>query len=197
MPRSTLSRKARDLNPSKIGAPTALTADDEGCIAEGIEKCAELGFPLTSMDIRKIVKNYLESRGKVEKRFTDNLPGGDWTRKFLARHPRLTVRLSENIKRARVSVTRPMLEKYSENLRESLRGVPVSNIFNYDESNFTDDPGAKMVIVHRRIKHPERVIDYSKTSTSVMISAAADSQLLPPYVVYRATHLYPNRNSSG
>jgi len=62
---------------------------------------------------------------------------------------------------------------------------------NYDETNLTDDPGCERVVVRRGTKHPERVIDSSKTSISVMFACCADGTVLPPYTVYKAAHLYP------
>lgn len=94
---------------------------------------------------------------------------------------------------------------YFQNLQQSIDGVPPGNIINYDETNFTDDPGSQKS-VKRGVRHVERT---SKASTSVMIAAAADGTPLPPYTVYKAKHLYPgwceggiqvsafNRNSGG
>lgn len=145
----------------------------------------------------------------MEKRFRDNKPGNDWFTYFIKRHPELTIRLSENIKRVRAGVSWDAINDYFLNLETCLDGVPPSNIINYDETNFTDDPGAVKVVVKRGCKHPERVIDTSKTSISVMIAASADGFVFPPYTVYKSKHIYPtwiegglpgsayNRNSSG
>lgn len=53
-----------------------------------------------------------------------------------------------------------------------------------------DDPGRKQVIVKRGCKYPERVMNHTKGSVSIMMAASADGVMLPPYVVYKATHLY-------
>jgi len=62
---------------------------------------------------------------------------------------------------------------------------------NYDETNFADDSSVRTVIVRRGCKHPERIIDTSKSSTSVMITATASGEVLPPYIVYKSKHLHP------
>ncbi|KAJ4437781.1 hypothetical protein ANN_13719 [Periplaneta americana] len=117
--------------------------------------------------------------------------------------------MGENVKRARAAVSRSTVTDYFNNLEVSLNGVPHTKIINYDETNFCDDPGQEKVIVKRGTRHPERIVDYSKTSISVMVAAAADSTVLPPYTVYKAKHLYDtwteggtngagyNRNQSG
>ena len=86
---------------------------------------------------------------------------------------------------------------YFNNLNESVDGVVPSNIINYDETNFTDDTNAVKVIVRRGAKHPERIMDTSKASTSVMIAGAAAGTVLPPYVVYKATHMYETLTEGG
>jgi len=68
------------------------------------------------------------------------MPGVDWVRAFLKRNIILTQRLGENIKRVRAGVSKPILDTYFNNLEEVLRDAPGTNIFNYDETNFSDDP---------------------------------------------------------
>ncbi|KAG5887303.1 hypothetical protein JTB14_006448 [Gonioctena quinquepunctata] len=77
-----------------------------------------------------------------------------------------------------------------KNLKNTLRGLPSSNIFNYDESNLSDDPGKKRGIYRRGVKYPEKVMNHSKSCTTIMVCGAADGTLLPPYVIYRSVHLY-------
>ncbi|KAG5882829.1 hypothetical protein JTB14_008012 [Gonioctena quinquepunctata] len=50
-------------------------------------------------------------------------------------------------------------------------------IVNYDETNFTDDPGRIKVIVRKQSKRAEKVMDTSKFSTSVMFSCSASEDI--------------------
>ncbi|KAJ8911226.1 hypothetical protein NQ315_014938 [Exocentrus adspersus] len=77
------------------------------------------------------------------------------------------------------------VEEYFENLSRSLVNVPPQNILNFDESNLTDDPGAKKCIFRRGIKYPERVMNTSKSAISIMFAASAAGTVLPPYVERR------------
>ena len=210
IPRSTLENKVNRTNPKSIGTPSVLNKEEEKMLVHGILRAAHWGYPLDSTDIRGIVKGYLDRAGRKEKRFTNNLPGYEWTSSFLKRHADiLSVRLSENIKRARAEVNINCVKEFFENLRESLEGIPPENVINYDETNFSDDPGRKHVVVKRGIKHAERVMDSSKASISVMMCASGDGKLLPTYVLYKAEHLWDtwqeggppdaryNRNKSG
>ncbi|KAG5878366.1 hypothetical protein JTB14_008726 [Gonioctena quinquepunctata] len=102
-------------------------------------------------------------------------------------------RISTNIKRARASVSRETLGEFYDNLENTLRGLPSSNIFNYDESNLSDDPGKKRGIYRRGVKYPEKVMNHSKSCTTIMVCGT----LLPPYVIYRSVHLYDSWRENG
>lgn len=78
-----------------------------------------------------------------------------------------------------VNVSEEIINNYFENLQSCVEGVPPCNIINYDETNFTDDPGAIKVVIKRRSKHTERFIDKSRTSISVLISTSADRYVSP------------------
>lgn len=75
--------------------------------------------------------------------------------------------------------------------------VPAANIVNYDETNLADDPGRRKIITKHGTKYPERTMNHSKASVSIMIAGSAEAQLLPPYVVYKAQNLYNTWVSHG
>ena len=193
-----------------MGGQPILNKHEEGMLLQGILRAAHWGFPFNSTDIRYLVKGYLDKCGRKESRFKNNLPGVEWARNFLARHSNfLSVRLSENIKRCRAEVTKETVAQYFDHLRSAMENIPPENTINSDETNMSDDPGRRLVIVKRGIKHAEQILDSSKTSVSVMMAATGDGKLLPPYVLYRSEHLWDtwmvggppgtrfNRNKSG
>lgn len=189
--KSTLSRKNNNKNMKNVGRPSILTKVDEEALVSGLITASKWGFPLTALDIRLIVKSFLDSNGLRVEIFKNNLPGVVWVRSFLKRHKdTLTVRLSENIKRCRSGVDSEIISNYFDELKVTLKDVKPEAILNYDETNFTDDPGKVKVIVRRGAKHVERIIDASKSSTSLMFSGTASGILLPIYIVYKADHLY-------
>lgn len=101
IPKSTIFGKYRGQHHRKYGGQTVLSEADEQKIVEGLLLAAEWGFPLNQLELRHIVKRYLDSKGVREKRFTHNLPGRVWLQSFLHRHRDvLSRRLSENIKRS-------------------------------------------------------------------------------------------------
>lgn len=201
VPKSTLADhvKARRENRtiSSEGRPCVLAKEEENQLVDGLILCGEWGYPLHASDVQDTVQSFLNRKGKIAPQFKENRPGHDWVWSFLRRHPTLTKRLAENIKRSRAAVGVPELEEYFENISVTLAHVPPENLVNFDETNFTDDPGAKKVLVRRGCRHPERIIDHSKTSISVMMAASASGQLLPPYTLYKAKYLYPTWIEDG
>ena len=139
-----------------------------------------------------------------------NLPSFEWAKSFIKRHQdRLRVRICQNIKRARAAVSAADVENIFQLYAKVLDGIPASNVYNYDETNLSDDPGQRKFIFKRGVKYSERVMDSTKTAISLMFCETADGVVLPAYVVYEADHLWNtwmeggpkgtryNRSSSG
>ncbi|KAB0804870.1 hypothetical protein PPYR_01840 [Photinus pyralis] len=197
IPKSTLHDKIKKKKTKKHGGQTKLSSEEEKMIADGIIKFCEWGFPMTRGDIRLLVKGYLYGQGKKIKIFKDNFPGPEWFYKFLQRQNILTERFAQNIKRYRANISKEIITEYFQNLEESLDGVEPTHIVNYDETNLTHDPGRQKVLCRRGSKRVERIMDVSKSSTSVMMAITAAGHLQPPYVVYKAVHLYPTWIEDG
>lgn len=70
------------------------------------------------------------------------MPGVDWPYSLLTRHKdEVSQKVAANIKTAGPNVSRETIINYVDHLKESLKGISTSNIFNYDETNLQDDPG--------------------------------------------------------
>ncbi|CAH2085484.1 unnamed protein product [Euphydryas editha] len=180
------------------GGQTVLSEETEEMIIKYINICADWGYPLDSLDLRFLVKHYLDKVGRTVLKFNDNLPGPDFVRSFLKRHnDQISQRNSQNIKNNRAAVTPMSIKNYFNELERSLQNVEAHNIINYDETNLTDDPGRKKILTKRGTKYPERVVNHSKSSISIMMAATAEGELLPPYVVYKAQNLYDTWCENG
>lgn len=197
IPRSTIKNKLKNKFPSKPGHPTIFCETEESAFAAHIIQLSEFGFPVDELDFRFVVKAYLSSQGRTVKNFQNNMPGRDWTKLYLKRHPELSVRFAANIKKVRAGVNEKMITEYIENLKIVTEGVPPDRIYNYDESNLTDDPGRKRIICRRGCKYPERVMNSTKSSTSVMFCGSAAGIALPPYIIYKAEHLWSTWTENG
>lgn len=197
VPRRTLGYKVKGEHASPVGRPTVLASEEEHCFKQHILAMSEYGFPLDTLDLRMAVKVYLDKKGVNVKQFANNCPGQEWCYSFLKRHKDLTQRFSCNIKKKRAAISEETIRSYLSNLEKEVDGVPPSNIFNYDETNLTDDPGNKKIITKRGMKYPERVMNSSKASISLMYCGTASGVLLPPYVVYKAEHLWDSWCQGG
>ncbi|XP_028167146.1 uncharacterized protein LOC114357630 [Ostrinia furnacalis] len=195
--RSVLQRHSTRQMKSQ-GGQTALTKEEEEHIILNINTCAEWGYPMDVLDLRVLVKSYLDMLGVKHRRFKNNLPGRDFVYNFLKRHKNdISLRLCQNIKRSRAAVSPSTINTYFSELQNSIENVPLNNILNYDETNLSDDPGRHKVLTRRGCKYPERVLNHSKASISLMMAGTAAGELLPPYVVYKSTNIYDSWMKNG
>ena len=81
------------------------------------------------------MKSYLDSCGRKEKKFVNNLPGDDWFHSFMNRHKAdLSIRTPDYIKLPRAKVNRQNVVQFFQNLEKTIENVPPENIKNFDES---------------------------------------------------------------
>ena len=67
------------------------------------------------------------------------MPGDDWVTGFIRRH-QLTIRQADNVKPARACISKEAVDSFFDNLEAEIKDIPPTHIFNFDETNFTDDP---------------------------------------------------------
>ena len=189
VPYGTLWNKIHGLHGLKPGGQLRLSAEAEASLVKTIQHLTQWKVPLDAIDICCLVKSYLDKQGIVDRRFKNNYPSKDWLKSFVSRHS-LTFRRADNVKPARAEVDADMVNNFFDELEETIAGVPAANVYNYDETNVSDDPGAKIVVTHRGLKRVERKIQHSKTCISLMYCGNAAGQFLPPMVVYKAQNCY-------
>ena len=157
---------------------------------------ADWKVPFDTHDIRCLLKPYLDRTGTAHKVFKNNMPVIDWDRGLIKRS-QLKQRISDNVKAAWAEVNEDIINNYFNELESSLEGIPATHIFNYDETNIADDPGAKHVAVRRGRKKLERKTQHSKSSISVMFAGSTAGEFLPPMVVYKSENMYENWVKNG
>lgn len=199
VPRSTLALRCKKKSTYvNAGRPTLLSAEEEQLFVAHLNMVASWGFPFDLLDLRLLVKSYLDKQGRNERRLQNNTPGRDWGLNFLKRHKNvLSNRLSANISVKRAKINGEILDAFFLNAQDVFSGVDPSLILNYDETNLTDDPGAKKFIFKRGCKYPERVVNSTKTAISIMYAGTADGQLLREYTVYKADHMWDSWTQGG
>jgi hypothetical protein len=191
IPQTTLSDICRGLHKCATGGQTALSDEEEIENARAIATLGDWGFPLDILEVRIFISGFLREMNKRVEKFRENIPGVDWVYAFLKRQSDIiSPRMCRNITHKRASVTQTDIDDYFMNLEVTLSGVPPENIINYDETNLSDDPGAKKCVFRRSTKYPERIMNATKASTSIMFACSGSGKLLPPYVVYKSEHLH-------
>lgn len=93
------------------------------------------------LELRHIVKAYLNKMNRTVLCFRNNFPRIDWAQAFLKRNAHLTQHIAKNISIARASVSEVTVNEFFDHLEKELEGIPRDNIYNYDETNLQDDPG--------------------------------------------------------
>ncbi|XP_074033108.1 uncharacterized protein [Leptinotarsa decemlineata] len=197
IPVSTIKNKLKNRHRNAYGGQPVFTKVEEEALTTHICTLSAYGFPLDKTDLRNVVKNYLDREGRTEEKFANNLPGKDWVKTFLNRNPILTQRFASNIKRSRAEVNETVITAYFDHLKNEIEHVPADCIWNYDETNLSDDPGKKKILTKRGMKYPERVINFSKSATSIMFCGKAAGDMLPPYVVYKSDKLWSTWVENG
>lgn len=180
-----------------MGRGRVFSDEEELSLEQHVIKMSDYGFPVVELDFRYAVKCYLDKKGVNIDRFRENLPGYEWTKSFLKRHNNLTSRVSTNIKKVRAELSANDIENYIGNLQPVVKDIPPTHIFNYDETNLSDDPGNKKVICKRGSKYVENICNHSKSAVSLMFSGSAAGTLLPVYVVYKAENMWSTWTENG
>uniref|UniRef100_A0A915HG30 Uncharacterized protein n=1 Tax=Romanomermis culicivorax TaxID=13658 RepID=A0A915HG30_ROMCU len=129
--RSTLHDKYKSNHSNKVERPTVFTQEEELAFVDVVIKVAEWGFPLSILDLKHIIKGYLDRAGRKVENFVENKPGKELCLSFLKHHENaLSQRFASNIKRSRALVSVEEMEKYFGHLKTSLEGASPENIFN-------------------------------------------------------------------
>jgi hypothetical protein len=86
IPYGTLYNKVHHLHTQRVGAPYRLTDETEQMLVNAVNTLAQWKVPLDGLDIRCLVKSYLDKQCVQDRRFHNNLPGVDWLNSFIKRH---------------------------------------------------------------------------------------------------------------
>lgn len=102
------------------GRCTVLTATEEERIVQWIMDISKQGFPVSATELKDSVQMFLNRNGRNTK-FKDNRPGRDWFSRFMQRHHVLSIRLAENLNKARAAVTEVMIRAWFTEVSVKMR----------------------------------------------------------------------------
>jgi len=124
VPRGTLQDKVRGKHRKTLGGQCVFTDAEETVIAQNIAVLGDWGFPLTILELRLMVRAYLEARGRTVSKFNNNTPGEIWITNFIRRRRDIiSQRHCQNICRKRAEISPDCVDQYFNNLATTIRDV--------------------------------------------------------------------------
>ena len=188
---------------TKVGAgrATVLTPTEEKEIAVTLQVLQEIGFPLTQELAASVVQDYLKHEA-IANPFNNDCPGKDWWSGFIKRW-KLSERKPQHLSAKRAEGVLPevvdaWLEKVKKVFQEVgliKRGRAVKDLsnrmWNCDETAFCTSATSKTVIAKRGCRDVHETGGGSgREYVTVLGAGSASGVRLPPYILYKAKHLY-------
>ena len=93
VPYATLYARLNNTYGKSHGRPTVFSVEEEAILADSLMVLADWGFPLIGGEVRQLVAQHLKRLKRKEATFPNNIPGKDWLKLFMSRHPTLSERL--------------------------------------------------------------------------------------------------------
>ena len=224
IPKSTLSDHVTGRSSKRYGgAPTVLSDIEEAEIVITCQTLAEMGFPLNKDYVDVVVKGYLKQIGRPNPFGEDGIPGYSWWKGFLIRHPQLSKRRPQHLSKKRAESNDPdMLDKWFEKLADLYETSNLTDydaaerIWNCDETGFCTAVATKSVLAKRGSKNVHKTGGGSGREYITVLGiitmyyiiiiigiilligcGSASGKRLPPYIVYKAKHMYDIWKNGG
>ena len=191
LPFETLRRRVAekvDLE-CRPGPPTVLTKQEETELASYCVKMSDTGFGLSRTDVMVVAFKIVEASGRKHP-FTDGAAGRAWFDGFRSRHPRLTLRSTESLSRARASSSNSeIISDFFAKLgavcaKLNLLNKPM-NIFNMDETGVSVVHKGEKVVTEMGRKNVWALTSGEKGKThTILTCVSASGFVLAPFLIY-------------
>ncbi|CAF1020839.1 unnamed protein product [Didymodactylos carnosus] len=158
VPRGTFASRLARNSVAKRGRSTALTREEEAYLVKLITTLQEYGELSTCQDVLKYAAEYVDLMN-LSSRFSNGTPTKEWYYGLVKRwENELKLMKSIQLEKSRVKcVTRECVDGWFAKLHALLTKLDLfdkpQQIFNTDESGFTDHPGKQRVLVKRDTKY--------------------------------------------
>ena len=173
----------------RCGPPTVLTEHEETELASYCVKMADMGFGLSRTDVMLVAFKIVEASGR-EHPFTDGAAGRAWFDGFRSRHPRLTLRSTQSLSRARASsANSEIVSDFFGKLgavcaKLNILNKPM-NIFNMDETGVTIIHKGGKVVTEIGRQNVWAVTSGEKGKThTILTCVSASGFVLSPFLIY-------------
>lgn len=203
VPKTTLNDKARGIVPisRKPGPRTLLDEETENKIVRCLFTLANAGFPITT---QQFITNVADLASKLKNNpFPKGLPGRKWFNLFRSRHPEISMRVAQNISKARAAVSEDNIRNWFDRTRsfcetngclEALNDP--KRIFNFDETAFFLAPVIGRVMAKKGSKTVYNVTKANdRQCTTVLMGGNAAGDMAPPMIVFK-NKIFPKNVSA-
>ena len=186
--------------PKSPGPPTVLTAQEESEVVNWILYRAEIGFPVSKMELLDSVQAYVTAL-KKDTPFTEGRPGRHWFEHFKKRHPELTIRTAQHLSLTRASVTEEDLRQWFAEVRahldkKNLLNIEASRVFNCDETSIQLCPKSDKVFTKKGARSAYKIVDADeKECLTTLFMYSADGTRASPMIMYK--YILNQMNESG
>lgn len=197
IPSTTLYCKARGVRPieRKMGPKPILGSFVEKRIVKCLFTLADAGFPLSKQQLLDNVADFASKQS--ENPFKNGRPGRKWFELFRSRHPSISMRVAQNISRARAGVTEENLRNWFEKTRKFCETndcfealTDPRRVYNLDETAFFLSPEVGKVMAKKGAKSVYNTIKNSdRQCTTVLMGGNAAGQMAPSMLVFKAKNI--------
>lgn len=164
--RTTKSHKG--IHCGKVGAPLALSLEEESLLVHAVVKLVEWGFGKDRQDVLIIASNFLKISGRQSSK---GKLGLDWMRRFEKRwNEAISRRIGQNLPLNRAKqCNQTVIEDFFRKLDSVVKRLGMENspgnIFNVDETGFQTDRGKQKLPCRKGMKNPHKTVG---TNTKAM-----------------------------
>lgn len=204
VPRTTLRRhlEGRLIKASgskSLGRVSTLGKENEEDLVQHILEFERRGFPLTTMDIRKMAYEFVVDNGLPNPFCKEKKAAGkDWWIGFRRRHRHvLTIRKPQalSIQRA-INLNKPVVERYFHLLEDVMTQFDLldkpTRIYNMDESGLSLVPGVKNIVGQLGSKSSSQITSGERgLLQTVLLATNAAGDYIPPLIVYKGKRKMP------
>ena len=181
------------MHAKEPGHPWELDGATGKTLAELVDVVTEAGDKTHGEELSRHQGNFLDTILGLP----NNLLGDRWVKRF-AKRCQMSERVASNIRQARASISQEISNEFFDEFVGGFGNIPPSEkMFNFDKTNFTDDPGMKKCFVGRGARCVEKIREHSTTDISVMWCRSASDATITAMVFYKAQNVHEGWTTSG
>ena len=192
IPPSTLKDRlsGRVVDGTKPGRPSYLTDGEEAELESYLIKASQVGYGKTRRQVKAIAENIAVDKGILRK---SHISDG-WWKKFLSRHPSLSLRSGDATGHVRMKATsRENMTHYFNLLDDILEECEFKDhperIYNMDECGMPLDPKPPKVLAQKGQRKVRYRCAGNKGQITVLGCCSGTGQAIPPFVIFDAKQL--------